>query len=294
MEKDTNILNEISWSNSLEIPSLIKSNTTEEDYQVINEEREKITNSSLSDGTHDKNKNINYLLKNSIVVESENDKKSGSMWSSFSNGISKLTNSLKYNLINTNSYVNFNKLPHFRIFDQQITKENENKLDMEIAKIIQFTYRSDFPAINHKNSQYTSDCGWGCMIRAAQMLLSKCILENKIYELKEELSPIILNKLKYDTILLFFDNNLKCDEVIGNNDFHFYFENFKKIISEKEKDFIHKSKSNIEEGLIMNSQDYKNFEEDMNSSHTLNVKEIVAPFSIQNICKLAEKFEVGA
>jgi cysteine protease ATG4 len=38
------------------------------------------------------------------------------------------------------------------------------------ASLMWFTYRKDFPQVG--DSDYTTDTGWGCMIRSAQMMLA--------------------------------------------------------------------------------------------------------------------------
>lgn len=217
-----------------------------------------------------------------------------SYWSYLSNGISKLTNNLKYNIITTNSYVKFHKLKFLRLFDT-IFKEEEikhlqaqdssSKIFFAVSKIFQFTYRSDFEKITNQEVEYTSDCGWGCMIRAAQMMLSKFILENKIFKytnlsgkeisINNQEDMILLNKLKYETLLLFLDNYMKIEEILENEDFKFYTENFQNL---------------------KNLKIFYNFEnsEYSETPPALYISEVTPPFSIQNICRLGENFDKGA
>jgi hypothetical protein len=275
-----------------------QSHSIEDDFQMINLDEE-YKNQSRSYDDKLSCCHFNNLIKDSIIIEKESGKnESNSIWSSFTRGIYNIKNSIKYNIITTNSYVNFNSMKFVRIFDKTITSDEikKGKLNQTLLTLFQMTYRSDFPQLINRGKIYTSDCGWGCMIRVAQMMLSKAILENKIYHYKkyanvDDIHEDVINKLKIETLLLFFDCNLKIEDVKENPDFDYFFKSFMKLLNEEEKikKFEAIDKEILNRDKIMNNFEYLATQNEENSVQY--VCEIVPPFSIQNICKLGANFE---
>ena len=110
-----------------------------------------------------------------------------------------------------------------------ISKQEEiQKFNNKFSKIIYVSYRSRFkPQINVKNNkEYTSDCGWGCMIRSSQMILCRAIYKIFKYKYKSEKNliyhviPFVMDKnldlVKYK--YLGFDNYINKLKEFGKKD----------------------------------------------------------------------------
>jgi len=87
------------------------------------------------------------------------------------------------------------------------------RLHQQFSKIIWFSYRKNFPKLNHAKfpeyDSYISDTGWGCMIRACQMVfaqgLKKAAQFSKFGTLKEK-------EQDYKIIRWFLDSELKPEK----------------------------------------------------------------------------------
>lgn len=191
-------------------------------------------------------------------------KNSNGIFQSMKEGLSNFKNNIKYNIITGNTSVSFKK--EKSIYIEGINFSDSNKIQNFIQnEFIYFSYRNSFDKIVSKDDSYTSDCGWGCMIRASQMILARAIirLDNRN---KDD------GRLK--TLLLFSDNFLSVHDIYENDDFSF-FKLKKTKINQTEKS---KKIMSIIDMDIINSDDVSEY----------YVKRIIPFFSIQSISRMGE------
>jgi cysteine protease ATG4 len=103
----------------------------------------------------------------------------------------------KFDLPNVNVHI-FNKIYNTS------NEQDRQKFNKKFSKIIYISYRSKYkPQLNIKNNKtFTSDCGWGCMIRSSQMILCRALYKILKYKYK------IKENLIYHVIPFIMDKNL--------------------------------------------------------------------------------------
>ncbi len=134
--------------------------------------------------------------------------------------------------------IDLNKEKYIKILDKSFFPIiNISNIKKYLKLMIQMTYRTNFfPIQNSKTKEeYNKDSGWGCMVRSGQMMLSKAILDYKLFSnnnliniynsinTEDEFYLMIkdeeINKKKFETLLLFLDNPISMDDVKGKSDF---------------------------------------------------------------------------
>lgn len=152
------------------------------------------------------------LLKVLVLTKSKNKK-------TFGRNFKHFISSLIYNYKSFNHKLNQTtvKFP-LNIFDSKIN----NSLDINHSKLtfLYMSYRSGLLNMKYLGiGEFTSDSGWGCMLRCCQMMLSRGIIKNELYKLHNDKGIIkdtdIINLIK-DTLCLFNDSFIPFKELKNN------------------------------------------------------------------------------
>ncbi|XP_056426523.1 cysteine protease ATG4D isoform X2 [Hyla sarda] len=77
---------------------------------------------------------------------------------------------------------NFNRSTPLYLLGKRYFFRNEDEIEQfqqDFVSRVWLTYRRDFPAL--EGTQLTTDCGWGCMIRSAQMMFAQALLMHLLH-----------------------------------------------------------------------------------------------------------------
>ena len=184
----------------------------------------------IEDKKEEKKKKINKALIKSMIVLN------GQVKSSIFGNVKSYIFSLYYNKIKVPKFDHNKNINPTYLFHNQITEKNKNEVDYILKTFLYMTYRSGF--INMKtisSGNYSSDSGWGCMIRCCQMLLSKALIEKKIFELKknkQEVNAQVLEKIRKEVLALFNDNYLEPKDLKDHPDLKNFWSQYDEVVKE--------------------------------------------------------------
>lgn len=199
---------------------------------------EEIKSSMCLDSEPSSKLNQEFIFKSIGLLSTDKQGDKG-LIKSVVDSLANIKNTIKFNLVSSNKQANFVKDEYvlvagikFQTSLNQLNctdKEKDNTVNDYILKnFVYLSYRSGFnelKTLNNSLSGYSTDCGWGCMIRSAQMILAKAILTTKLSNSllkKNAISENLIQICRIETILLFSDNFLGSTDVYENSDFDFY------------------------------------------------------------------------
>ena len=190
--------------------------------------------------------------------------------SGWKNKLLNFKDSVKYNLVNLNTkFIPEITSIHvlYKIYNPKELKGLKG-YNSVLNKFLLMTYRNNFKEQKNvkNNSTYTSDCGWGCMIRSSQMIFSRMLYKIFKYHYKNKFtSEIILKSI----IPFFMDNNIPMS-----------------VINTKSSDYINLGM----DSYISQLNNYLTKKIEENKFKKVTIKSIDPPFSIHKICILGELF----
>ena len=244
------------------------------------------------------NNNINNnKIEEKIRASELNDNNEISIWETIKQQLENVKNHIVFNFNIFSGLNNLDlsdeKLPkNIQIFDEKFSKQDEKLINI-LQNIPWFSYRKNFNQIKDKENIFTTDAGWGCMIRASQMILAQGIY--KLFSIKN------LNQFFNEFITFFYDNKIPLKLLVkknknSNKDINTKKENKKqenknnKIKEETFNDFLivditreHRlSFVDITKEMV---QELENLSKQENNNQNL----VTPPFSLRNIIKTQNK-----
>lgn len=171
------------------------------------------------------NKNDIDIVKIMAVLKSSNNV-------SWKDNLKSLVSSLFYNGYGLIKKFDIEEpaLPLY-IFDMKFEDVIKDEINVLLKSYLYMSYRSGFINLNSIGcGDFTSDCGWGCMLRCCQMILSKGLIQRKIFEFFNNRHSFIdndcIDSIRRQTLALFNDNFLPTKEVKNHPDYKIFWKKY--------------------------------------------------------------------
>lgn len=260
-----------------------KSNSNKE--KEIKKEKNKITTDSKTEKKKEiiKNKLKKEDIKNNIIInfeektdeeEEEELEDSFESWdllkilvlnkaqnkSSIMGNFKHIISSIIFNYKFSNDKLNKNTIKYpIVLFDSKSDKYID--INNTLLSFLYMSYRSGFFSMKSLGlGDYTSDSGWGCMLRCCQMMLSRGLFKLKTKEYLTNNKNLLeipkkeIIKIKKDILSLFYDGKINYDKIRSNLFLIPFFQKYQELADIKGID--------------------------------TNIHEIIPPFSIYTLCYL--------
>jgi len=162
---------------------------------------------------------------------------SSSIKKSTKSGLMKnFVSTIVYNGIKGNDKFNPATKQPIILYDKLQNKKEENIFKKIQESFIYMSYRTGLVNTSFlpggKNN-YTSDCGWGCMLRCCQMMLSRGLIKMKRHQFKVSNSgdkKMDIMKVRKELIFLFYDKFIEITNIANNEQI---FEIYRQLLKEK-------------------------------------------------------------
>ena len=250
-------------------------------FSIISKSDDADSDLNNSDSSIVNNKN-NIDRKNSSLskISSISSNKPISFWDAIKLKINNIKNQIifNYNIFSYSTNLNYNSselAKTIQIFDEKFVEHE--KLINRLKNIPWLSYRKDFDQIIQNDKIYTSDAGWGCMLRASQMILAQGLC--KLYSINT------LNDFCNQFIAYFYDNKIPTKYMCKINNES---KNKNLAKSQKENEVIYDEFEIIDKidlPFINLSSEFIKGLENM-SKRNIDQEFITPPYSIRNFIKV--------
>ena len=122
------------------------------------------------------------------------------------------------------------------LYDKLQNKKEENIFKKIQESFIYMSYRTGLvntSFLRGGKNNYTSDCGWGCMLRCCQMMLSRGLIKMKRHQFKVS-NPgdkkMDIMKVRKELIFLFYDKFIEITNIANNEQI---FDIYRQLLKEK-------------------------------------------------------------